>query len=260
MSSSTTTPYHTPALEKGLDILECLALEGVPMTQAQLARALGRGASELFRMLMCLEQRGYLVRDQASGAFSLTLRLYELSRVHTPYDPLLRAAIGPMRQLSEALRESCHLSVLYRERLLVLAQEQSPSPLRLSVEIGSSFVPLQTASGRLLLAYQSDPEAATDQQHPPLDSRLATIRTQGYEVAFGETIAGVNDLAVLIGTASSAVKAALTIASFAYPRETFVDALLPALQQSALAIGRAAGMIRQESGFRSQNSSSSISQ
>jgi DNA-binding IclR family transcriptional regulator len=111
----------------------------------------------------------------------------------------------------------------------------------------------------LLLAYQSDPESA-EQQNNSIKSRLANIRTQGYEVAFGETIAGVNDLAVLIGTASSAVKAALTIASFAYPRETFVDALLPALQQSALAIGRAAGMIRQESGFRSQNSSSSISQ
>jgi len=216
MSSSATTSYHTPALEKGLDILECLVLEGVPMTQAQLARTLGRGASELFRMLMCLEQRGYLVRDQASGAFSLTLRLYELSRVHTPHDLLLRAAVGPMRTLTETLRESCHLSVLYRERLLVLAQEQSPTPLRLSVEIGSSFVPHQTASGRLLLAYQSDHEPREIQQPAEIASRLATIRTQGYEVAFGETIAGVNDLAVLVGTPTSAVKAALTIASFAY--------------------------------------------
>lgn len=241
--------YRTPALEKGLDILEYLAQEGLPMTQAQLARALGRGASELFRMLTCLEQRGYLLRDPASGSYNLTLRLYELSRVHTPHDPLLRAAALPMRELTETMRESCHLSVLYRGQLLVLAQEQSPTPLRLSVEVGSSFVPSQTASGRLLLAHQPEVALAEmltsipEQQRLLLSSRLADIRAQGYEAAFGETIAGVNDLAVLIGTPTSAVQAALTVASFAHQRETFVAALLPALHNTARAIGRAAGMI-----------------
>ncbi|MEP7187683.1 MAG: helix-turn-helix domain-containing protein, partial [Roseiflexaceae bacterium] len=42
--------YYVPALEKGLDILECLAAQGVPLTPAQIARAIGRGANELFRM------------------------------------------------------------------------------------------------------------------------------------------------------------------------------------------------------------------
>ena len=47
--------YRVPALEKGLDLLECLARERRAMTQAQLARALGRGSSELFRTLATLE-------------------------------------------------------------------------------------------------------------------------------------------------------------------------------------------------------------
>jgi DNA-binding IclR family transcriptional regulator len=37
-----------PALEKGLDILECLATQRVPLTQAEIARMLERGPSELF--------------------------------------------------------------------------------------------------------------------------------------------------------------------------------------------------------------------
>ena len=44
--------YRVPALEKGLEVLECLANQGSPMTQSQLARALGRGPNELFRTLM----------------------------------------------------------------------------------------------------------------------------------------------------------------------------------------------------------------
>ncbi|MGH2562597.1 MAG: IclR family transcriptional regulator, partial [Thermomicrobiales bacterium] len=122
--------YHVPALEKGLDILECLAAQGVPLTQAQLARTLGRRPSELFRMLTTLERRGYVQRDPLSGAYSLTLRLFELGHAHSPYDGLLRAAERPMRALTEEVRQSCHLSVIHGGQLLVLAEEQSPTRIR----------------------------------------------------------------------------------------------------------------------------------
>src|SRR2546423_542389 len=98
-STPQATIYQAPALDKGLDILECLAVQAVPLTQAQLAQALGRGASELFRMLTVLERRGYIQRDPLSGAYSLTLRLYELSRTHSPYQGLLRAAARPLCEL-----------------------------------------------------------------------------------------------------------------------------------------------------------------
>src|SRR5215203_5852962 len=91
--------YSVPALDKGLDVVECLAAQGVPMTQAQLARALGRGASELFRVLTTLERRCYIQRESVSGAYNLTLRLYELGHAHSPYEGLLRAAERPMRDL-----------------------------------------------------------------------------------------------------------------------------------------------------------------
>ena len=133
--------YQVPALEKGLDILECLAGQGVPLTQSQLARALGRGPNEVFRMLVCLERRGYIQRDASSGAYSLTLRLFELSHTHSPYQGLLRAAARPMQRLTERVLESCHLSVIQRGKLLVLAQEESPRPLRLSVDVRVQVAP-----------------------------------------------------------------------------------------------------------------------
>src|SRR5436190_590081 len=104
--------YHVPALEKGLDILECLAAQGVPLTQAQIARAIGRGANELFRMLTTLERRGYIQRDPLTGAYGLTLRLFELSHTHSPLQGLLRAAAAPMRALSETTDGVSDLAVL----------------------------------------------------------------------------------------------------------------------------------------------------
>lgn len=254
-----TTPpqptYHVPALEKGLDILECLAAHTAPLTQAQLARILGRGASELFRMLTCLERRQYIQRDPLSGAYSLTLRLFELSHTHSPYQGLLRAAARPMRELVDEVNESCHLSVMHQGKLIVLAQEENHARLRLSVEVGGTFPLLHTASGRLLLAhmnaaaveeaYQLDEEytGLSAQEREALAGRLDEIRARGYEYVVGESNDGVQDLVVLVGSQTSHLQAALAICSLSCKRASFLDTMLPPLRHCADAIARAAGII-----------------
>ena len=246
--------YAVPALEKGLDILECLAAHGSAMTQSQIARTLDRGSSELFRMLTCLERRGYLYRDSFSGAYGLTLRLYELSRTHSPYQTLLRMAEGPMRELVLQTQQSCHLSVLHAQQLLVLAQEESTAPLRLSVAVGGAFSPVDTASGRLILAYRSqedinlvltaqpDNAAWSDVQRAHFDERLKHIHAQGFEAVSGETIAGVCDLSVLVGTPTSQVQAALTLTALTHNSSTFFEQALPHIQACAQTITHLAGL------------------
>jgi hypothetical protein len=49
--------YTAPALEKGLDILERLSLSETGLSLSEIARDLGRSVSEIFRMLVVLEQR-----------------------------------------------------------------------------------------------------------------------------------------------------------------------------------------------------------
>src|SRR5439155_26871848 len=119
------TTYSVPALEKGLDLLEELAAQPQARSQTDLARALGRSPSEIFRMLACLERRGYILKEEASGRSRLTLRHLELAHTHTPVDQLLHAAAGPLRDLARRVRESVHLSVLSDGKLLVLSQVES---------------------------------------------------------------------------------------------------------------------------------------
>ena len=249
--------YSVPAVEKALDILEHLAEEAVPMSQAQLARAFGRQPGELFRMLTCLEGRGYLRRDPATSAYALTLKLFELSRTHSPHDELLRAA-GPLMQgLAEEVRESCHLSVLHRDRLLVLAQALSPQPFRLSVEVGSLHSPVATTSGRVLLAAmepaeldaflarQPDPRGRTTEERQALHQRLAAIRERGHELSDGERFVGGLDLGVLVGSSRSRIKAVLTIATLKTAAGPDLAQALPMLKACAAAIGEQAGLTRE---------------
>jgi Transcriptional regulator len=200
--------YPVPALEKGLDILEALAAEPSPQSLAELAAHLKRSSSELFRMLNCLERRGYVAREAVSGKYGLTLKLFALAHAHSATEKLLEAARRPMRALTETHRVSCHLSVLERGRLLVIAQELSPEPVRLSIEVGASFAAEQTASGRLLLAWEN---ASADKARMAQEKIYAQIRRRGYSAAESETIEGVRDLAVLVGNPQTGVTAALAV-------------------------------------------------
>ncbi len=252
------TKYSVPALEKGLDVLEYLSDQAVPLTQAQLARALNRQAGEIFRMLACLESRGYLRREPNTGAYSLTLKLFELSRTHSPYEVLLKAAQPLMRGLAEDLRESCHLSVLHRERVLVLAQEESPRPFRLSVEVGSQHSPMHTTSGRVLLAnmdaedceelltHELEWRRAKPAARAQFMKRLAAIRARGYERSEGERFVGGLDLGVPVGSPGSSIKAALTIATLKEKSGPSLESMLPALKACADVIAVHAGLKPEE--------------
>lgn len=187
MSDSSPT-YSVPALEKGLDILEALAASPAPLSLAELARDLNRGSAEIFRMLVCLERRAYLRREPISGKYMPTLRLFELAHAHSPLKTLLDVAREPMRWVTTELGESCHLSVIERGKLLVISREDSPESVRLSIEVGGRFEPKKTASGRLLLAHDVDHVTARD-----------------------ETIEGVDDAVLRIGSAGGAVHAALAV-------------------------------------------------
>ena len=217
--------YAVPALEKGLDLLEALAARPGERAKAELARELGRSASEIFRMLNCLERRGYIVKDPASARYRLTLRLYELAHTHTPVDQLLHAAEGPMRDLARRIRESVHLSVLSDGKLLVLSQIESQNRTRVSVEIGGRFPAVLTASGRILLAHLPQEELraflSRDEDWAGLGSAarerflsdLLRIRRDAIYQGKSDLTHGIRDVAAFVGNPRIGISAAVCVPS-----------------------------------------------
>ncbi|MGA8110378.1 MAG: IclR family transcriptional regulator [Acidobacteriaceae bacterium] len=222
MSRKTPTTYSVPALDKGLDIVEALAAAEGPQSLTDLSRSLKRTPSELFRMLNALERRNYITRDPISDGYRLTLRLYELAHTHSPVDQLLAAAGLHMRELADAVHESCHLSVLSGPMLLVIAQAESPEPVRLSIEVGYRTQPLNTASGRVLIAWLAEPARQrfldadpthaqmSVQERKALAADLAQIRRSGYLMALSTRRTGY-DICCPVGNPHVGVTAALAV-------------------------------------------------
>jgi DNA-binding IclR family transcriptional regulator len=173
-------------------------------------------------MLNALERRTYIARDPVSEGYHLTLKLYELAHTHSPVDQLLKAAMIPMRELAEKIHESCHLCVLNGSMLVVIAQAESPEPVRLSVEVGDRAHPLHTASGRVLAAFldptQQGPFLSADVTYMAMTKKgrrdlaiqLEQIRKDGYLLATSTRRTGL-DASCIIGNPQSGVLAALGV-------------------------------------------------
>src|SRR4051812_44022445 len=91
--------YKAPALDKGLEIIELLARTDGGLTQTEIAREIGRSASEFFRMLDRLVRRGYVARDR-SDRYSLTLKLFGLAQQHAPLRRLASFSTPLMRDFA----------------------------------------------------------------------------------------------------------------------------------------------------------------
>ncbi|MBX7244656.1 MAG: helix-turn-helix domain-containing protein, partial [Candidatus Sumerlaeaceae bacterium] len=243
-----------PALEKGLDVLEALALAPGPQTLTELARSLDRSSSVLFRIIDALEKRAYIARDPVSGAYHLTLKLYELAHTHSPVDHILKASLFPMRMLADTIHESCHLSILAHGKLVLIAEELSPDRVRISVEVGSQVNPIPFASGRLLISFlepqsqatflnaDADYQAMSRVKRDQFHADLKSLRRLGYTMIDSVARIGV-DLAVIVGNPEAGVTAALAVPFLAGGRNHGREkAMLPAVQECAVQITRTLGL------------------
>lgn len=246
--------YAAPALEKGLDILELLAAEGQSLTTAEIASRLGRSVSEIFRMIVVLEQRGY-VASGADDRFSLTLKMFQISAQVAPLKRLTAVAVNIMHDLAAATQQSCHLVVYASGRGVIVAQESSPSARGLNVRIGAEAPLFDACSGHLILAFADDAARermikelpATAPQPPSKTSvqrMIRRIQRQGYESIRSGQVAGVHDIGYPVFDHSGKMQAALLIPFLEHidgSHEVNLEDCQALLAEAASAISRGLG-------------------
>jgi DNA-binding IclR family transcriptional regulator len=205
-----TDRYRAPALDKGLDILELLAAQPHGLTRAEIVKAMGRSPSEIYRMLERLVGRDYVTRSPEGDRYALSLKLFVLGHQHPPMERLVARALPAMDAFAKAAEQSCHLGIYDRGNVIVVAQVSAPGNWGLSTRVGVRVSLVDTGSGHVLLAFQSDPRrAAMRAEHHALDGEvplseadleaiLARVRSQGYWQGDSQQAFGVTDISMPI--------------------------------------------------------------
>lgn len=220
MAKESKKTYSAPALDKGLDIIELLSEQEIGLSQSEIARALGRSVSEIFRMLMVLQDRGYLAQEPASDRYVLTTFLFEVAH-RIPKIRRLTAFAGPMmRSLAREIDQSVHLAVAGDDSILVVGQVEPSVNNTMAVRLGAKIDLWKASSGRVILSQLPEEEVAEWFKSVPLPDTmteaqvredLAKIQAQGYEVRDSFVVRGVVNISAPVIDHSGRAIAALTV-------------------------------------------------
>jgi DNA-binding IclR family transcriptional regulator len=217
-----TEKYRAPALEKGLDILEYLANHGEGVSQGEVAKALDRSQSEIYRMLSTLVRRNYVTRSITGDRYTLSLKMFAISQRHPPIGRVIEEALPRMRAVARKAWQSCHIGMESNGDIVIVASAESPGNWSLALRSGTVIGLWNTGTGRTLAAFRSQ-DALEDliamhrraTGEPELnravfDDHLARIRAVGYEKMESATAVGVTNLAFPIFGPSGDVTAVLS--------------------------------------------------
>lgn len=212
--------YRAPALDKGLDILELLSQQPGGLTRGEIVKAMGRGPSEVYRMLERLVARDYVSRSREGDRYALTMKLFALAHRHPPVRRLVDRALPLMDAFAREAVQSCHLVIPERDAAIVVAHSSPPGNWEFGIRIGAQIDLLATGSGRTLLAFQSEGEraemlarwAGNDlvKTYDGMWAELAQVRSAGHRIGQSAQIKGIDDISVPILSPDGNALAVLT--------------------------------------------------
>jgi DNA-binding IclR family transcriptional regulator len=201
--------YAVPALDKAFDVLELVASSPHPLSQTDIAEGTGRTVGQLFRVLVALETRGWLLRDRDSGRYALSMAAFDLAHRQPALRGLLVAATPAMRELADRVRQSCNLSVLDMAAVRVVGQAESPADFGYRVRVGALF-PLESATGTVLVA-AGEPDVRAEHLARLDAAEIAAVERDGELRRDDPVQPGITDLVVAVRDRHGVARAALTV-------------------------------------------------
>jgi DNA-binding IclR family transcriptional regulator len=211
--------------------------------------------SELFRIIVVMERRGWLQKDPETSRYSVTYHLLQLAHRGTPARTLTQAAAPVMHELSTRINQSCHLVVRSgNQGLVILRQENQKRHANLSVRLGAVIGLVAGCSGQMLLAHMDAAEREAVLRTIPrpwpmsrakLDVILARIAKRGFEVQKSPMTAGVTDISYPVRGFDGKVLAALTIPYL----HVFDDSLPTTVEQTRRLLEESVRRISQSLGW-----------
>jgi IclR family pca regulon transcriptional regulator len=249
------SPDFIEAIARGLDVIRAFGPGQPVMSLANVADASHLPRPTARRILLTLEQLGYVraaSAGQSGGGYELTPRVLDLGMSYVLSRGLWEVARPHMEALVAQTRESSSIAQLDGSDIVYVARVAVPKIVTLSVTIGTRFPAMQTSLGKVLLAALPLAEAERVLSEPTRSgiappwqpdaaeraAALREVRARGWALTDEQLAPGIRSVAVPLRDGEGRVIAALNVNSHA--AETSLEVLmnrhLPLLLQAAGAI------------------------
>lgn len=226
MSGHSKKYYEIGAISKVCALVEMLSTKK-SWELSDLCRAVGMPKTTVHRMLLTLEDNGYVVQEKLRGEYALSFKLFSIGSRVINHSNLVDIARPFCKELVEAVDETVNLCVVSGTEMLVIDKQVTSQMLRQDSIIGSSFPLFQSASGKVFLAFAEKDEAdkvlallrmqsgspKSEVVSPDFLEELGTVRQTGVAHDYEEVFKGVRCIAAPIFDFQNKLAATLSISA-----------------------------------------------
>jgi len=214
------------AIVRAFDLLGALS-DAPSSSVTEIAQRLGMHKSTAHRLLTTLAGVGYVVQDEMTQRYSLSLKVLDLAASVLPAIDVRARALPVMQRLVQDVQETVHLGVMVDDEVVCLESAVSPRPMSVMRLVGKHGPVHVSSMGKVILAYRADPDVErliAQRGLPRLTERSITdpqdfrdhlrlVRSRGWAVNADEEELGLGCVAAPIRDHRGEVVAALSIAA-----------------------------------------------
>lgn len=239
---------YIAALARGLTVMRSFAGQRSQLTMAEIAKLVGLPRATVRRCLITLSSLGYI--ETTGKYYRLTPQVLTLSQAYFSSNPLPRVAQTYIEQVSEAVGESCSVSVLSGDEVIYVARSSRKRAASVHRDIGQNLPAYCTSMGRVLLANLDQAQLdtyfkritlkkfthETVVDEATLRGILDQVRRREFCLIDGELEHNLRAIAVPLRDATGKVIAAVHISTEASrsSKEKIRNEFLPVLRSAAL--------------------------
>jgi DNA-binding IclR family transcriptional regulator len=234
-SADTRTQRGIQSIEVGGQLLRAMAHTGRPMALKELAHEADMPSAKIHAYLVSFTRIGLMKQDAGTGRYFLGPLALQLGLISLKQANPVQAAADELPELTRRIGHTVAISVWGSRGATIVRLEESPAPIHVNMRQGTVFSLTGTATGRLFAALQPedvakrllDDERLRFKTHPePVVANvpapepvpawkdfqpvLREVRARGMSRSDGETLPGVNAMAVPVFDHAGEIAAAIT--------------------------------------------------
>ena len=243
--------YELRNVKRICKILECFLLNKRELSLSEICLYTGIQKSIIFRILVNLEEEGYISRNSQNNKLFLGIKIFQLGNVAKQEIKMLNKAYPVMDELSNKTKENVYLHKLFQNKRICISKIEAPQDIKLILEIGDSFPLYCEASGKVIMAFLEEKEInylilneklislgpRTIIVPDLLKKELKKIKNNGYSVSYEERIPHSFSIASPIFNYQSKVIGSISVSG---PNMRFdknkINQLIPLLKSASIKI------------------------
>jgi DNA-binding IclR family transcriptional regulator len=139
------------SLDRGLTILQAVALSKQPVSLGELTALLGIDRSSAFRLANTLRRRGFLACPAGRKDYILGSSMWRLSQRYDWGNMLIRVANKQLKLLAAQINETAHLAIREGKYALFIDHAEASNVIAVAGQVGELLPLYCTAHGKALL-------------------------------------------------------------------------------------------------------------